>query len=225
MPRTRCRKRWCGPGKAWIASTADRRCGRGFTASRPTCVSTRLPHGADADGRWKRDRSGPWGTRSKLVRGRTGWSLSQTRWRSRRTGIRTSRRHSSKASRSARCAIPRGRTRRCSRCRATAARKSTRWCRKRWPQGPACDASDGPRFHVRLELLRRRRPSLGSLLDGPQRGAVDQFTSATFFIPAPSSSMMSRCTRTAVDFGNTRSPRCSMNARVRAVPMKRMSAE
>jgi RNA polymerase sigma-70 factor, ECF subfamily len=42
--------------------------------------------------------------------------------------------------------------------------------------------------------------------------AFGQSTSATFFIPPPSSSMMSMWTRTAVDFGTTWSPRCSMNA-------------
>ena len=55
----------------------------------------------------------------------------------------------------------------CSRSRAAAAPRSTSWCKKAIAAGGthAMDAA-GSRLHVRLELLRPRRPSLGSALDG-----------------------------------------------------------
>ncbi len=52
-----------------------------------------------------------------------------------------------------------------------------------------------------------------------------QSTSSTCFIPVPSSSRIWICTRTAVGFGTTSSPRCVIVALVNAVPRKRIRAE
>ena len=55
-PRTPCRRRWCGPGRASTASRAARRCGRGSTASPPTCASTCCGARSAGPGRWTSGR-------------------------------------------------------------------------------------------------------------------------------------------------------------------------